>query len=109
MNLSLNKPATVIENNLDGRWSDATVYNHYDNPLDFMHDVIDSKHLAEVSSDSKTNELLADSFVITHYLNSNNYKMAQMSLAWLWTKGVSSPISLLLKWNILMLHRCFQY
>ena len=53
MNLSLNKPATVIENNLDGRWSDATVYNHYDNPLDFMNDVIDNKHLAEVSSNAK--------------------------------------------------------
>ena len=53
MNLSLNKPATVIENNLDGRWSDATVYNHYDNPLDFMNDVIDNKHLAEVSSSAK--------------------------------------------------------
>lgn len=38
-----------------------------------------------------------------------NCKMAQISLAWLWTKDVSSPISLLLKWNILMLHRCFQY
>lgn len=34
----------------------------------------------KVSSDSKTNELLADSFVITHYLNSNNYKMAQKVL-----------------------------
>ena len=53
MNVSLNRPATVIENNLDKRWSDATVYNHYDNPLDFMHDVIDNKHLAEVSSSAK--------------------------------------------------------
>ena len=53
MNLSLNRPATVIENNLDGRWKDATVYNHYDNPLDFMHDVIDNKHLAEVSSSAE--------------------------------------------------------
>ena len=53
MNLSLNKPATVIENNLDGRWKDATVYNHYDNPLDFMSDIIDNKHLAEASSRAK--------------------------------------------------------
>lgn len=53
MNLSLNKPATVIENNLDSRWSDATVYNHYDNPLDFMHDVIDNKHLSKVSRKSQ--------------------------------------------------------
>ena len=53
MNLSLNKPATVIENNLDSRWKDATVYNHYDNPLDFMHDLIDNKHLAEASSSAK--------------------------------------------------------
>ena len=53
MNISLNQPNVVIAQNLDQRWKDATVYNHYDNPLDFMHDVIDSKHLAEVSSDSK--------------------------------------------------------
>ena len=53
MNISLNQPNVVIAQNLDKRWKDATVYNHYDNPLDFMHDVIDSKHLAEVSSDSK--------------------------------------------------------
>lgn len=49
MNVSLNQPHVVIAQNLDKRWSDATVYNHYDNPLDFMHDVIDNKHLAEVS------------------------------------------------------------
>ena len=53
MNLSLNKPATVIENNLDCRWKDATIYNHYDNPLDFMHDVVENKHLAEVSFNAK--------------------------------------------------------
>ena len=53
MNLSLNRPATVIAQNLDKRWSDATVYNHYDNALDFMHDVIDNRHLAEVSKKSQ--------------------------------------------------------
>lgn len=50
MNLSINQPNFVVANNLDQRWKDETVYNHYDNPLDFMHDVIDNKHLAEVSS-----------------------------------------------------------
>ena len=53
MNISLNQPNVVIAQNLDGRWKDATVYNHYDNPLDFMNDVIDNKHLAEVSSSAK--------------------------------------------------------
>ena len=43
MNYNLNKPALVIENNLDQRWKDATIYNHYDNPLAFMYDVMDQK------------------------------------------------------------------
>ena len=50
MNLSLNRPNDTIAKNLDLRLADATIYNHYDNPLDFMNDVIDNKHLAEFSS-----------------------------------------------------------
>ena len=42
MNYNLNKPAMVIENNLDGRWKDATIFNHYENPIDFMNDCIDN-------------------------------------------------------------------
>ena len=53
MNLSLNKPSMQIEQNLDERWSDATIYNHYDNPLAFMYDVMDNAKLAEVSSFAK--------------------------------------------------------
>ncbi len=49
MNLLVNKPNTVIENNVDTRWSDATIYNHYDNPLDFMDDVLENSQLAECS------------------------------------------------------------
>ena len=44
MNYNLNKPALVIENNLDQRWKDATIYNHYENPIDFMNDVIENKN-----------------------------------------------------------------
>ena len=54
MNLSINvKPSMQIENNLDGRWKDATIYNHYDNPLDFMYDVVENSKLAECSSSAK--------------------------------------------------------
>lgn len=49
MNLSLNKPSMQIAENLDGRWADATIYNHYDNPLDFMNDVVNNAKLADVS------------------------------------------------------------
>ena len=53
MNLLVNKPNAVIENNVDTRWSDATIYNHYDNPLDFMDDVIANSQLAECSSNAQ--------------------------------------------------------
>lgn len=53
MNLLVNKPNAVIENNVDTRWSDATIYNHYDNPLDFMDDVLENSQLAECSSNAK--------------------------------------------------------
>ena len=50
MNLLVNKPNAVIENNVDTRWSDATIYNHYDNPLDFMDDVLENSQLTKCSS-----------------------------------------------------------
>ena len=53
MHLALNKPATVIENNLDSRWKDKTIYNHYDTPMAFMNDVIDNMHLADKLSTAK--------------------------------------------------------
>ena len=53
MNISLNQPNIVIAQNLDQRWKDATVYNHYDNPLDFMDDVLENSQLAECSSNAK--------------------------------------------------------
>ena len=53
MNLLVNRPNTVIENNVDTRWSDATIYNHYDNPLDFMDDILENSQLAECSSNAK--------------------------------------------------------
>ena len=53
MNLLVNKPNAVIENNVDTRWSDATIYNHYDNPLDFMDDILENSQLAECSPNAK--------------------------------------------------------
>ena len=53
MNLLVNKPNAVIANNVDTRWSDATIYNHYDNPLDFMDDVLENSQLAECSSNAR--------------------------------------------------------
>ena len=50
MNLLVNKPNAVIANNVDTRWSDATIYNHYDNPLDFMDDILENSQLAKYSS-----------------------------------------------------------
>lgn len=40
MNFKPNLPDEVIKNNLDLRWKDKTVYNHYDTPLLFMEDCI---------------------------------------------------------------------
>ena len=53
MNLLVNKPNAVIANNVDTRWSDATIYNHYDNPLDFMDDVLENSQLAECSPNAR--------------------------------------------------------
>ena len=53
MNLLVNKPNAVIANNVDTRWSNATIYNHYDNPLDFMDDVLENSQLAECSPNAK--------------------------------------------------------
>ena len=53
MKLLVNTPHVSIENNVDDRWKDATIFNHYDNPLDFMDDVIKNKELAECSTKAK--------------------------------------------------------
>ena len=53
MKLLVNTPHASIENNVDGRWKHATIFNHYDNPLDFMDDVIKNRELAECSTKAK--------------------------------------------------------
>lgn len=53
MNLHINKPSMQIENNTDTRWSDATIYNHYDNPIAFMDDIVANAKLADCSSRAK--------------------------------------------------------
>lgn len=50
MNFHLNKPSMQIEQNLDSRWKDATVYNHYDNPISFMDDVIANREVIKNNS-----------------------------------------------------------
>jgi len=47
MNLVPNQPNVVIKDNLDSRWKSNTVYNHYDNPIAFMNDVLDNQHLVK--------------------------------------------------------------
>lgn len=53
MNLHINKPSMQIENNTDTRWSDETIYNHYDNPIAFMDDIVANAHLADCSNRTK--------------------------------------------------------
>jgi len=50
MNLEPNNPSMTIKDNLDSRWKQNTVYNHYENPLDFMNDVINNRELAKNSN-----------------------------------------------------------
>lgn len=50
MKFELNEPKQVIKDNLDCRWKDRTVYNHYENPVDFMQDVIDNQDKAGSSA-----------------------------------------------------------
>ena len=45
MNLKINEPKTVIANNVDTRWSNRTIYNHYEDPIDFMNDILDNPDL----------------------------------------------------------------
>lgn len=40
MYFEINTPNDVIKDNLDGRWKSKTVYNHYENPREFMEDCI---------------------------------------------------------------------
>ena len=44
MNFNVNEPKQVIKDNLDARWKERTIYNHYENPIDFMNDVIENKN-----------------------------------------------------------------
>ena len=44
MNFNVNEPKQVIKDNLDARWKEGTIYNHYENPIDFMNDVIENKN-----------------------------------------------------------------
>ena len=44
MNFNVNTPKQVIKDNLDTRWKERTIYNHYENPIDFMNDVIENKN-----------------------------------------------------------------
>ena len=53
MNLNINEPKVVVANNLDLRWKDKTIYNHYDNPTDFMDDILNNSHLYENKEKAK--------------------------------------------------------
>ena len=53
MKLLVNTPHLSIENNVDERWKHATIFNHYNNPSDFMDDVIKNRGLAECSTKAK--------------------------------------------------------
>lgn len=44
MNFEVNTPPSVIANNLDKRWKEKTVYNHYEDPIMFMEDCIANKN-----------------------------------------------------------------
>ena len=44
MNFEIGQPPSVIANNLDKRWKSKTVYNHYEDPMQFMEDVIANKN-----------------------------------------------------------------
>lgn len=52
MNFDVNTPPQVIADNLDGRWKEKTIYNHYEHPVMFMEDVI--AHEAKANSDGKS-------------------------------------------------------
>ena len=44
MNFEIGQPPSVIANNLDKRWKEKTVHNHYEDPIQFMEDCIANKH-----------------------------------------------------------------
>ena len=58
MNLNINEPKTVIEKNVDTRWSKKTIYNHYEDPIDFMNDILDNPDLYK--NKSKAARLVED-------------------------------------------------
>ena len=43
LNFQICKPPKILENCTDTRWTNNTIYNHFENPLDFMDAMIDSK------------------------------------------------------------------
>lgn len=58
MNLNINEPKTVIAKNVDTRWSKQTIYNHYEDPIDFMNDILDNPDLYK--NKSKAARLVED-------------------------------------------------
>jgi hypothetical protein len=54
-NTQTNKPAKAIEAHLDKRWVDNTIYNHYENPIDFMNDIINTP-----TTDSEAIDLITE-------------------------------------------------
>lgn len=58
MNLNINEPKTVIAKNVDTTWSKKTIYNHYEDPIDFMNDILDNPDLYK--NKSKAARLVED-------------------------------------------------
>ena len=58
MNLNINEPKTVVAKNVDTRWSNKTIYNHYEDPIDFMNDILDNQDLYK--NKSKAAKLVED-------------------------------------------------
>ena len=67
MNLNINEPKVVVSDNLDLKWKDKTIYNHYDNPTDFMDDILNNSNLYE------NKELKYDFIVINKRLLMSNF------------------------------------
>lgn len=69
MHFEKNNPASVIKDNLDGRWKNSTVYNHYENPRDFMEDVIANQ---DRGNKSKVKQLVQDGIKAYEKINTKN-------------------------------------
>ena len=53
MNYEINKPPKVIENNVDLRWKNDTIYNHYESPEAFRDDLISQMDHPSMSDSAK--------------------------------------------------------